>query len=106
MLLVTMSAGASERVSLAQRPDPLRRPGGRPMMAALGLSPQQRRQLTALRRDRRFEQTRLQQSLRSGRQSLAELYRMYPLDETRANALIEQIALAESQLLRLQLQTQ
>jgi Spy/CpxP family protein refolding chaperone len=78
----------------------------RQAMEELGLTRQQRRQLTALRRDRRLEQTRLAQEVRLRRRALAELYRSYPLDEARASALIQQIAQAESALLRLQLQNQ
>ncbi len=80
--------------------------GTRRMMRELGLSPQQRRQLAALRRERRLDQIRITDALRARRRELAEMYRGFPLDEAKAGAMIQQIAALEGQHLRLQLQNQ
>jgi periplasmic protein CpxP/Spy len=82
-------------------PAPRRRP-----MDELGLSPTQRRQLNVMRRTTHAEQSRLGTQIRALRRELADLYRAYPLDGTRASALVEQISQMEGQRLRLQLQIQ
>jgi Spy/CpxP family protein refolding chaperone len=75
-------------------------------MDELGLSPAQRRQLNQMRRTSHAEQSRLGTQIRALRRELADLYRAYPLDATRASSLVEQISQMESQRLRLQLQIQ
>jgi Spy/CpxP family protein refolding chaperone len=75
-------------------------------MDELGLTPAQRRQLNVMRRTTHAEQSRLGTQVRALRRELADLYRIYPLDEARAMALVEQISQMEAQRLRLQLQSQ
>ena len=86
---------------------PLVRPApGRGVFQQLDLSPLQRRQLNQMRRARRDEQTRVNNDIKALRSELAAMYRYYPLDEARANLLIQQIAGLEAHRLQLQLQNQ
>jgi Spy/CpxP family protein refolding chaperone len=109
LVLVTMMpspAAAQRRVPLdgpvrAARPVPMRR-----AVVELGLTPLQRRQFQALRRDRGLQLRRLNREIMIRRGELAQLYRAYPLDEGKASSLIQQIAQLENQRLKLQLQNQ
>jgi Spy/CpxP family protein refolding chaperone len=97
--------GAQGGFPLGQRP-PVRPAPGRGVMQQLDLSALQRRQLNQMRRARRDEQTRVNDAIKQLRGELAAMYRYYPLDEARANLMIQQIAALEAQRLRLQLQNQ
>lgn len=80
-------------------------PQGR-VMQQLDLTPLQKRQLNQMRRGRRDEQTRVNNGIKALRGELARMYRFYPLDEARANLLIQQITGLEAERLHLQLQNQ
>jgi Spy/CpxP family protein refolding chaperone len=93
--------GFGHAPSAALRPARRTRP-----LAELGLTPLQRRQFNVMRKTTHAEQSRLGAQIRSLRGQLAVLYRAYPLDDTKAAAMVEQISQRETQRLRLQLQGQ
>lgn len=103
---MVLTAPARAQGRPGSRPGALSRPPLRQAMDQLGLTPLQRRQLRELRQGQRLEQTSLNRQIPALRRELAELYRAYPLDEPRANLLIQQIGQLELQRLRLQLQNQ
>jgi Spy/CpxP family protein refolding chaperone len=90
----------------AGRPDPPPGVPARRVWEELDLSPSQRRQLMQMQRGRRVALRRTTNELTEKRRDLAALYRAYPLDEARANSLIQQIGQLEMQRMRFQLQNQ
>jgi Spy/CpxP family protein refolding chaperone len=96
----------AQGVLVPQQRAPARPSPQRQLMDALGLTPLQRRQLNEMRRSRRDEQTRVNNAIKELRRELADMYRLYPLDAARANAMIQQITSLEAERLRLQLQNQ
>src|SRR5260370_40258417 len=97
-----LAQGGFSRVSRR----PARPAPGPRVMQQLDLTPLQRRQLNQMRQSRRDAQTRVNNEIKQLRSGLADMYRYYPLDEVRANAVIQRIAELEAQRLRLQLQNQ
>jgi Spy/CpxP family protein refolding chaperone len=106
LMLALASPAAAQGVFVPRPRGPERPSPQRQLMDALGLTPLQRRQLNEMRRSRRDEQMRLNNGIKAQRRELADLYRLYPLDEARANLLIQQISSMEAGRLRLQLQNQ
>lgn len=105
-LLLALNGPVLAQVGAGPIPVAAARPAPRRALDALGLSPEQRRRLNQMRRTTHAEQSRLGAQIRALRRELADLYRIYPLDVTRATALVEQISQMETQRLRLQLQIQ
>lgn len=106
LALALIGPAAAQGVFVPRPRGPSRPSPQRQLMDALGLTPLQRRQLNEMRRSRRDELTRVNNGVKTLRRELADLYRLYPLDEARANLLIQQITSMEAERLRLQLQNQ
>jgi Spy/CpxP family protein refolding chaperone len=106
MLLTASTLLSSRPTFAATRFDPRPVPPMRRVLTELNLSPAQRRQLLQLRRTRQNQMVRIMPQLRARRRELAELYRAHPLDEAKANKLIDEIAALEALRLRSQLQDQ